>query len=187
MIVAIVVGVASAVATLVLAGAGSGVGREARPRASPPFSLEDARAFGAYELYFAGDRIEGLPLTAVLHRTGSADFVSFVYGDCMPDDDSGCAPPVEVQVWPACRRHLALYGAFTPSERVTIRGVPAAVADGGTRLELHTGRSTVVVFAESRARAERVVGALRALDTTSARSVSLPPPNPGALEGELRC
>ena len=82
----------------------------------------------------------------MLRRSDTADFVSFVYGDCTADDDMGCAPPLEIQVWPACRRHLALYGSspLGPTvERTTVRGVPAAVVDGGTRLELQTGRSTV--------------------------------------------
>ncbi len=57
-------------------------------------------------LYSAGDRVDGLPLAAVLRRDDAAEFVSFVYGDCVAGDDAGCAPPAEIQVWPACRRNL---------------------------------------------------------------------------------
>ena len=147
-------------------------------------------AFDDFPLYDAGDQVDGLPLTAVLRRDGTADFVSFVYGDCAARDDEGCAPPVEVQVWPACRRNLDLYASGRPGtpvpEPTTARGVPAAFLDDGTRLELQTGRSTVVVFADSRARVLRVAYALRPV---GARALSgpLPPPAPGAVQGTLPC
>jgi len=180
--------IASAVAVLTLVGAGSA--RDGEPATPERFTLEGAREFDDHPLYFAGDRVEGHRLVAVLRRSDTADFVSFVYGECMPDDDTGCAPPIEIQVWPACRRHLALYAVFPPGavlERTTARGVPAAVLDGGTRLELQTGRSTIVVFADTRARLARIARSLRSLDAPVARGGALPPPVAGALEGELDC
>jgi len=152
----------------------------------------NAGAFNELPLYSAGDRADGLPLVAVLRRDDTANYVSFVYGDCVPEDDAGCAPPAEIQVWPACRRHLALYDSQASgglaAERTSIRGVPAAVFDEGARLELQTGSSTVVVFADSRGRAARVARALRAVNGSEpAGSRPLPPPDPGALEGTLDC
>jgi hypothetical protein len=180
--------VASAVAMLVLAGAGgAGDGRSAAPAR---LALEEARALDDRPLYFAGERVEGLQLVTVLRRSDTADFVSFVYGDCTPQDDMGCAPPIEIQVWPACRRHLALYGS-SPSgpavERTIVRGVPAAVLDGGAQLELQTGRSTIVVFGDSHGRVTRVARALRAVSGSPSARQALPPPEPGALEGEIPC
>jgi hypothetical protein len=162
-------------AVLVLAG---GVSAGGAPAQAPP-------------ALFAGDVVDGLPLTAVL-RGGEAGYVSFVYGDCEASDDAGCAPPAEVQVWPACRRHLGLYERGPPSpgpvvERVAVRGVPAGFLDGGTRLELQTGRSTVVVFAGSRGRALRVAAALRSADGSIPAGVALPAPDQGALEGSAPC
>ena len=131
------------------------------------------------------------PLVAVLRRDDTANYVSFVYGDCVPEDDAGCAPPAEIQVWPACRRSIALYRAPPPAgpvaERTMIRGVPAAFLDDGTRLELQTGSSTVVVFADSRGRAARIARALRPLSESGPPGERLPPPAPGALEGTLDC
>lgn len=184
-----------ALAALVPTGAVSGSVREQEPeQQSGPvgrFTLDDARAFDDYALFFAGDRVESQPLAAVLRRSDTAEFVSFVYGDCVPADDLGCAPPIEIQIWPACRRHLALYGPSglgSTLERTTVRGVPAAVLDDGTRLELQTGRSTIVVFAASRVRAARIAGALRPLDGTEAAPPRpLPSPVAGALEGTLTC
>lgn len=131
-------------------------------------------------LYDAGERVDGLPLTAVLRREDTADFVSFVYGDCVAGDDAGCAPPAEIQVWPACRRNLGMYDEpradSGPSERIVLRGVPALLFDDGTRLELETGRSTVVVFAGTRARAFRIAAALRSADGTVSSGRPLPQP-----------
>jgi hypothetical protein len=184
-----VAGGASLLIALALAGSGLGGDGEHEPRAS--FTLEQARAFDEFPLYDAGDPVDGLPLVAVLRRDDTARYVTFVYGDCAPGDDAGCAPPAEIQIWPACRRNLALYGASSPEgpsgERTTIRGVPALSLDEGTRLEIQTGRSIVVVFADSRARALRVAGALRAVNGSVPAGEPLPQPAPGALEGTLVC
>ena len=154
------------------------------------FDMKDALAFAEFPLFAAGDRVDGLPLTAVLRREGPADFVTFVYGDCTAGDDAGCAPPVEVQVWPACRRNLHLYDSGRPGtpvpDHTTVRGVPAAFLEDGMRLELQTSRSTVVVFGDSRARARRVAAALRAVGKPPS-AAPLPPPAPGAVDGTLSC
>ena len=130
-------------------------------------SAGGARTVASAPLY-AGEAVDGLPLTTVLQRDDIANYVSFVYGDCSAADDAGCAPPAEIQVWPSCRRNLGLYEraprAGPAVERATLRGVPAAFVDGGSRLELQTGRSTVVVFASSRERALRLADALRSTD-----------------------
>jgi hypothetical protein len=146
---------------------------------------------GDFRLYNAGDRVDGLPLIALLQRDDTARYVSFVYGDCTPGDDAGCASPAEIQVWPACRRNLALYEGSQANgpvvERSTIRGVPAVALDDRTHLELQTGRSTVVVFADSSSRALRVARALRSLDGSVPVGASLPQPAPGALEDKPTC
>jgi hypothetical protein len=179
-------GGASLLVAMALAGSGP-----AGDEPSSRFTLAQAHAFRDFPLYFAGDRVDGLELVAVLRRDDTASYVSFVYGDCTPGDDAGCAPPAEIQVWPACRRHPALYGGSQPKapdvEHITIRGVPAASLEDGARLEIQTGRSTVVVFGDSRARARRVAGALRSVNGSETPGPSLPPPAPGALDGQLVC
>jgi hypothetical protein len=166
---------ACALAALVCVGAVSAGG--ARSVASP--------------LLYAGDAVDGLPLTAVLRPDETAGYVAFVHGDCVASDDAGCAPPAEIQVWPACRRHLGLYERAPPAgpvvERAVVRGVPAAFVDGGARIELQTGRSTVVVFASSRARALRIAEALRSIDGSVPAGLPLPEPVSGALDGTAPC
>jgi hypothetical protein len=165
-----------------------GSGRDSAPAGS--LTLEQARRLVEFPLLYAGDQVAGLPLTAVLRRGDTADYVSFVYGDCVPRDDAGCAPPAEIQVWPSCRRSLVSYDERAPArpsvEWLTVRGVPAALLDGGTRLELQTGTSTVVVFASTPARAATIGAALRPLGS-GATGAALPPPLAGAPAGAVEC
>jgi hypothetical protein len=169
------------------------------PNQLPPksnFSLEHARAVSDRPVYYAGDRVDGLPLVAVLRRNDTADFMSFVYGDCLVSGPTGCAPPVEVQVWHACKRHFGLYNQPIPGtpipeapipELKTVRGVPAAVFEDGLRLEIHTGKSLIVIFADSRERTEQVANALEGLNVGISKGAQLTKPAAGAVEGKLPC
>ena len=128
-------------------------------------TLEQARAFEEFPLVYAGERVDGLPLVAIVRRDDTADYVSFLYGDCRPPSpEGGCPPPAEIQVWPAGRRNLGSYDASrggSGPELTTIRGSPAAFFDAGTRLEVYTAQLTVVVFARSRERVGKIADALR--------------------------
>ena len=148
---------------------------------------QPSAALQSFPLYNAGERVDGLPLVAALRREDTADYVSFVYGDCVAGDDAGCAPPAEIQIWPACGRNLGLYDgvqpAGAPAEQIMVRGVPALLFDDGTRLEFETGRSTAVVFADTRARTLRIAAALRAVDGTVSPGRPLPQPTRGEGRG----
>lgn len=133
-----------------------------------------------------------------------ANFVSYIYGDCTPStnfaDESSCAPPVEVQVWPACERSLADYSGHSPISGKSIgqiRGVPAWSFEGGNRVELYAGSATIVVFANSPAEvlgavdelqrqpSQRPLGA--ASENAQQQDAQLPEPAAGALNGSLSC
>ena len=196
----------AAAAAIVAAGV-AGARAVAGPPAPPGLqtrgggsSAAHAGSFERFALYWLGDSFEGLPLAAVTRRTDArvdgesvrADFVGFVYGDCVARDESGCAPPLEVQVWPACERTLADY-TLTPSadplphEPTIVRGVPAAYFEEGLRLELYAGDVTIVVFGLDRTRIQRAAAALRAANALAGHGPMLPRPVPGAIEGELTC
>jgi hypothetical protein len=122
-----------------------------------------------------------------------AHYTVAVYGTCKATGDSGCAPPVQIQTWPACERSPADYTIagkpLTPTEVLEIRGVPARFY-GSDRLELSTGDVTVVIFGTSR---DLVLGAASTLrtrpgsPTSVASDQKLPPPVAGAEEGTLSC
>lgn len=170
------------------------------------FTPDTVRAFADFPLYSLGTQFEQLPLRAIVRtfrqpmvkaRAGfgvpdnRTNHVTFVYGTC----GGGCVPPLQVQTWPACDRTLQDYyfnvpggGPSRPHERVTIRGVPAA--QFSEKLEIYSGTVTVVIFGETQAQevraAERLISAnVLAGDTDAGEP--LPPPVPGAMEGELHC
>lgn len=163
------------------------------------FDPESVKTFSAFPLYYAGDSFDGLPLTAITRRLqttrlepepGRANFVGFLYGDCEPVSDGGCPLPLEIQVWPACERTLASYtmgGQPMAHDRTTLRGVPAAIFDNGGRLELYTGRVTVVIFGMSKEQMERATDALVPVNFDAETADDLPMPDAGALEGKLTC
>ncbi len=159
----------------------------ARTSATPGnFTLVQARRFAAFPLSYAGDRVDGLALVAVLRRNDTANYVSFVYGDCTTGDvEQSCAPPAEIQVWPTSARNVDAYKVGAPEapvpQRTVIRGLPAALIGTG-HLEIYAARATVVVFAGSRERVLVVAAALRCL--TAANPAA---PGSGELGGTLDC
>ena len=191
---------AGAVAAAMLLATGSradvpaSAGAAGAPRST--FSRTEARGFTEFPLYDLGDSFEGLPLTAVLRRRDKPypgepirpNNVAFIYGDCQAGNDSGCAPPLEVKTWPACVRNPSVYdipgGA---DERATVRGVPARFYERWTRLELSTGRVTVVLYGTGRRDLLRAAARLRGVNVPHAAEAKLPPPARGAMTGELRC
>jgi hypothetical protein len=119
---------AAAAAAAAVVYAAPGVRGEGTPSFSEGgWSLEEARAFSGFDLYWAGETFQGLPLTSIDDRPPPPDlpglptpviqeidapsvgYVSLKYGDCTPSSDAGCPAPLEIQVWRACLRTLADY------------------------------------------------------------------------------
>ncbi len=135
-------------------------------------SFAQARA-AEFPVYYGGDFSAELPLRVVLQgeNSGPVDDIDFVYGDCHATSEQGCAPPVEVQIWPACVRNLTMYAPSGPAPlprallpvQATVRGVPAAFFEEFHRLELQTGISTIVIFGRGYDDVVRIAQGLRGL------------------------
>jgi hypothetical protein len=159
-----------------------------------------ARAFEEFHAYFVGASFDGHRLQAVVRREEPrfegepvrANNLSFLYGSCEVRADAngkyrgGCAPPLAVQVWPACERYQALY-PFEPDEGLSVRGVSAAFYEGHRRLEVYTGASTVVLFGQERMQLLRAAAALQGVNVNVSRDDPLPPAEPGAQIGKASC
>jgi hypothetical protein len=121
--------------------------------------IDELRASGA-PLYWLGEEFDGLPLVHASER-------GFIYGDCDPGPDSGCAPPLQLQYWPLSQRHPSKFtitpGSPAPCTRGTVGGTKVAAFTTTGGLEVYIGRTVVVVFAEWQ-RTLRAVKALRPLD-----------------------
>jgi hypothetical protein len=123
--------------------------------------------------FWAGKTLDGLPLIAVIRRCDMprtdepirANYVSYIYGDCKAEDDAGCAPPIEVQNWPAAERNKRTLTPIPgrpedPGADTTLAGLPATRYDDGTRVEIYHPSATVVIFGDDPARINRFATAL---------------------------
>jgi hypothetical protein len=63
------------------------------------YSVDEAKGFTQFPLYYAGDTVNGHRLTALEHDTHPRDVVSFLYGDCTPPR----APDVPTTAAAGCR------------------------------------------------------------------------------------
>jgi hypothetical protein len=164
-----------------------------------------------FETFSAGAAPVGLPLTETIRRCdeGSGDaganYVSYIYGDCMiAESATGCSPPLEVQVWPACQRSLADYsfeGRPLPHRKLPSDDAAEVVefAFGlDNRIEVYTRSSTIVIFANQIALARKAVGLLRPIargkpPLTNPAALAATPvqglaaPAEGSIEGQLSC
>jgi hypothetical protein len=135
------------------------------------FTIDDARTFRGFPLYYVGQSAAGLPLVAIHRSVGeghgatsfSVDKVTFLYGTCEAPVGSGCMPPIQVQIWNACKRSGGIYG-IPQDEALNVRGVPAAFYEGRTRLELYTPQSTIVLLGRNETQLLELANALRGID-----------------------
>jgi len=186
--------IAASIGGLILATRGESVFTNVAPLRGN-WNIDQAKGYNRFALYDAGDNVAGYPLTAITHDTQGGEVVTFLYGDCIPPSDGmggydgGCPPPVQVQVWPACKRNPASYtqDMLSPiGDKRTVRGVPAASYEGGRRLEIQTGTSTVVIFAAAEL-VPQVADALESVNGKVPAHVTLPAPAAGAMTGKLSC
>lgn len=181
-----------------------------RHEALPCTGLEEPTNF---EVFSAGPAVDGLKMTDVVRRCDAAapvdeapaNRITYVYGDCeITEGATGCAPPLEVQTWPACQRNKAEYsfgGEPLPSRDLPSRGGAEVVEfdfELERRIEIYTGSSTIVVFADDPELTWLAVEQLIPQEIgkppgTSPASLegeapeNLDAPSPKATEGTLRC
>ncbi len=159
------------------------------------YSVSEASSYKGFPVFYPGESINGHRLSAVSRdplgpMRKNQESVLFMYGTCeIPaGDEGGCSLPVSVSNEPACSRNLSMYdGALSPKAHLRVRGTTAAFFEGGSRLEIQTGTTAVVIFAFSRSEALSVARNLRGLNVPVSETDRLPSPVPGAVDGTLRC
>jgi hypothetical protein len=116
--------------------------------------------------------------------------VGFTYGTCEITGDHGCAPPLQIQIFPLCF-HLDVAAANRVWTRRRIRGAPVGVFDGAP--VMFTQQTQVKVYrgeGSDPGLALRALHALRSLNDVAPQIGpvgSIPPPPPGVLEGRAPC
>ena len=185
-----------AVAGVVLAAMFGYIGGSTTVHPKGNYSVSEARSYEGFPVFYPGDSINGHRLSAVGRdplgpMRKNQEAVSFMYGTCeIPaGTEGGCSLPVSVSNEPACSRNLSVYsGSLSPTpDRTRVRGTTAAFFEGGGRLEIQSGKTTVVIFASSKRNALAVARSLRGLNVPVSPNDRLPPPAHGAVEGTLPC
>ncbi|CAN5147515.1 hypothetical protein BH09ACT13_BH09ACT13_16680 [soil metagenome] len=175
--------VALLLAASVVAAGGCSVGNDVSGDA------EKAREFEAFPLYWAGERFEELDVSYA--ELGSpAPAASFIYGTCEITGDHGCAPPLQIQIFPLCF-HLDEAAANRAWTRRQIRGAPVGLFDGApvmftrhTQIKVYRGQDSDPGMA---LRALRALRSLNAVPPRIGPVGSIPPAAPGVLEGTTPC
>jgi hypothetical protein len=166
-----------------------------------------------FEIFSAGTEVDGIPLNRVNRQCDEsapadempANFVSYIYGSCeIPEGQTGCEPPLEIQSFPACQRSYADYSfEGKPLPYRELPGIDGAQVveiafQIDQRIEVYTGSSTIVIFASNPAVVEAALESLRSQmpgepparrpqELAEQEPGGLVPPVPGATQGELSC
>ena len=150
--------VVTGVALSLLDGGGGG---PAQPASAGQlrWTIEDAKQFREFPLYWLGESYEGLPLTKIIRyrydpeppipATEAENIVLFIYGSCTPGPDSGCAPPLSIRVEPYCMKPREGFAPAVRGAPFEVRGVPAEQIAGDLRI--WTSAVSVKIFTDGQA------------------------------------
>jgi hypothetical protein len=177
-------------------------------RFSEPLNFPDF-SVGSEFLGIRLSTVQRLCLTYSAPNTIRPNFMNYMYGDCelAPAKgekyvEGGCAPPLQIHSYPACERSLADYQVdentpYPHAEPQTLPGGAIQVSfDGGTRVEIYTGQSTIVIFgddpelvarAAQSVRRDQPAPAVGTPTTSDETAAEFPPPAEGAISGDLQC
>jgi hypothetical protein len=152
-----------------------------------------ARRFGAFPLYWAGERFEKWELETIDGLDGPAGFVTFIYGTCTPHDgdEPSCVPPIEIQLSPLCS-HLDVVAARPIWRRRRIREAPVGSNPDGAPVLFTSGAQVKVYRGEGTDPdvALRVLRALRSLNRVTpviGSNGPIPAPPHAVLAGTRVC
>ena len=152
--------------------------------------LGAARSFDRFSLLWVGEEFEGRELVHV-ELPGPGEFATLVYGECTPTgSDSGCAPPLQLQIQPLCN-HLADVARAPIWKRRSIRGAPVGTIDSAPVLFTRTVQVKAYRGEGSDPQlAWRALTALRSLNDVPpviGAVDPIPPPVAGVPDGERPC
>jgi hypothetical protein len=163
-----------------VASAGLLAGCATRP--APPISageLAYAHSFNLFTVYWAGRRMDGIPLTAA---DGLAEYnppigITMYYGNCLHKSVTklgGCTLPLKVvTAWYIPHSNISLGTRLN----VRLRGVPAVIFNHGDEAELYTDATLVdVIGATPKLTMEGVAHLTPFNRTPTASWPALPPP-----------
>jgi hypothetical protein len=142
--------------------------------------LAEAQTFPYFPLYWAGSRFGSYRLAGADGRKNYNPTIgdSVYYGDCVAGKssalgESGCELPLQVTT---VFYSPTLHGGLGPHRNALLRGVPAAIFDGGRSIQLYSGRLAIDVYSDTAAEALAAVARLRPVNAPGSAARPLPSP-----------
>jgi hypothetical protein len=120
-------------------------------------AIREAAGSASNRVYWAGRSVAGLPLSAM---ETDGPWITFDYGDCRPDRDENCSPPLTIQTLSICDLDPLEFEALPRASKPWRHLVVREYGDGRQMVDI--GASTVIVHARG-SLAERALHALRAV------------------------
>jgi hypothetical protein len=143
---------------------------------APPISaidLSQARFFKEFTVYWAGTRLDGIPLTAAdspLDFINSSVGFALYYGDCLGRGTfhaGGCTLPLKITTVRYRPHSDALFG---PQHWILVHHVPAVVYGDGDKIEIYTDRQAIDIVAATPRLASDAAQALAPFNRTPTAS-----------------
>jgi hypothetical protein len=94
--------------------------------------IEAAREFDRFPLYWLGEQFKGWDLAAIDGLKYSSPIITFIYGDCTPQDGEqpSCTPPLQLQVSASCSEPASVVRQIRGAPVGTIDNAPVLYARG---------------------------------------------------------
>jgi hypothetical protein len=118
--------------------------------------IREAESDAPNTVYWAGRRVAGLPLAAM---NTDGPWITFVYGDCRPDRDEDCSPPLTIQTVSVCDLNPIEFAGLPRASRRRDRFLVREYGEG--RRMVNIGASTVIMYARGSTLRDRALQALR--------------------------
>jgi hypothetical protein len=134
-----------------------------------PQPLESVLVNSRFPVYWLGLSFHGMQITSV--ATDPSDAVTIRYGDCVLGGQYTCVTPVSIVTSPD---NSFIPGGTTVRPAVSLRGVSASSAQGGSTLAIATGNVVVSVFGEHPTLAREASETMAPLNTTGLPWAPLP-------------
>ncbi len=155
-VVILVVAFAVAAGVVTLLREGSSDLAEPASAGQRRWTVEDAKQFDEFPLYWLGESCEGLPLTNIIRSyydpeppipaVEAENAVVFIYGSCTPDASGGCAPPLSIRVEPYCMRPpQQIASGVKVGEPISVRNAVGQYISGD-HLRVWTQNVSIAVF-----------------------------------------
>lgn len=134
-----------------------------------PQPLESVLVKSRFPVYWLGLSFHGMQISSVAIDPSEA--VTIRYGDCILGGQYTCVTPVSIVTSPD---NGFVPGANVVRQTVSLRGVSASLAQGGSTLAIPTGNVVVSVFGQHAMLAREAAETMAPLNTTGLPLVPLP-------------